>query len=333
MPKKPKDTDYLALSARLHAMEGRLLTRERMERMIDARDDGEAAKVLTECGYGDGGGLDAQTLEPMLAQARGALLEELHRICPDPALVEVFQLKYDYHNAKVLLKARHGEKNREELLLSGGRYQPQWLQERLAREELRDLCPAFRRALEEGREVLSATGDPQMADFALDKAQYCEMLELAQGTGCAFLVGYVRLCIDGTNLRAAVRAGRLNKTSDFLQLALVPGGTVSLRALTTARGEELAGPFQAGKLQRAAQVGAALAQAGAGPLTAFEKLCDDALTDYLAGAQRVAFGPETVIGYLYAREQELTAIRVIVAGRSARLPADTIRGRLRESYV
>ena len=39
-----KDTDYLALSARLHVLETRLLGHERMERMIDAKDAVEAAK-------------------------------------------------------------------------------------------------------------------------------------------------------------------------------------------------------------------------------------------------------------------------------------------------
>ena len=48
-----RDTDYLAVSTRIHAMENRMLTRERMERMIDAKDSGEAAKVLSECGYGE----------------------------------------------------------------------------------------------------------------------------------------------------------------------------------------------------------------------------------------------------------------------------------------
>ena len=42
-----KDTDYLTISARVHAMERRLLTRERMERMIEAKDHAEAAKVLS----------------------------------------------------------------------------------------------------------------------------------------------------------------------------------------------------------------------------------------------------------------------------------------------
>ena len=32
-------------------METRLVTRERMERMLDARTDEEAVKILTECGY------------------------------------------------------------------------------------------------------------------------------------------------------------------------------------------------------------------------------------------------------------------------------------------
>ena len=46
-----KDTDYLAISTWIRAMEKRLLNRERMNRMIEARDDGEARKVMSECGY------------------------------------------------------------------------------------------------------------------------------------------------------------------------------------------------------------------------------------------------------------------------------------------
>ena len=37
-----RDTDYLSISTRIHAMEKRMLTRERMDRMIEAREDGEA---------------------------------------------------------------------------------------------------------------------------------------------------------------------------------------------------------------------------------------------------------------------------------------------------
>ena len=48
MTKKIKDTDYLAVSARVRAMENSLLTRDRMEQVLEARTDEEAVKELTE---------------------------------------------------------------------------------------------------------------------------------------------------------------------------------------------------------------------------------------------------------------------------------------------
>ena len=51
MAKKIKDTDYLVISARIKAMESGLLTRERMEQILDARSDEEVQKILQDCGY------------------------------------------------------------------------------------------------------------------------------------------------------------------------------------------------------------------------------------------------------------------------------------------
>ena len=84
---------------------------------------------------------------------------------------------------------------------------------------------------------------------------------------------------------------------------------------------------------QAAALGAARTQPDSGPLTEFERLCDNAVTGYLASASRVPFGEETVIGYLYAREAEITAVRIIMAGRMAGLDGETIRSRLRATYV
>ena len=68
-------------------------------------------------------------------------------------------------------------------------------------------------------------------------------------------------------------------------------------------------------------------------MTEFEKLCDDAVGDYLAGAQFVPFGEAPLLGYLAARETEYTNLRILLLGRSTGLPADVIRSRLRASYV
>ncbi|MGI5963440.1 MAG: V-type ATPase subunit [Lawsonibacter sp.] len=323
-----KDTDYLSISARVRAMENRLLTRERMDRMIEARDAAEAMKVLAECGYPEGG-----SLEQMLAQARADTVRDLENAVPDRRLVEIFQLKYDYHNAKAILKAQAMGQNVERLLLPGGRYDGAQLLEGWRREDMRGCSEVFRRAMMQAWSTLTESRDPQKADLELDRACYQEMLQLAKEVDSPFLEGYVRLLVDVANLRIAVRVGRMGKESDFLRQALLPGGTVSEQAVASARGESLAEVFRSGPLSQAAELGAKLAQNGSGALTAFERACDDAVTAYLAAGRRVPFGEQAVLGYLYAKESELTAIRTIFAGRAAGLDGDTIRSRLRETYV
>ena len=328
MSHRKKDTDYLAISARIRAMENKLLTRERMDRMIEARDDAEAMKLLSECGYNDSLGLDA-----CLAQARAEVFQDMEQGAPDPRLVEVFQIKYDYHNAKTILKAQAQGLSPERLLLDGGRYVPAQLWEGWQREALSGTSEAFKRAMEQGKAVLAEGGDPQQADLILDKACFAEMAQLARELSSPFLQGYVRLSVDVANLRAAVRVARMGREGEFLRQVLLPGGNVSETAIAAARGEAMGEVFRSGPLAQAAALGAKLAQPGGGSLTAFERECDNALTAYLAAARRIPFGEETVIGYLYAKEQEFTAIRAIFAGRAAGLDGDTIRSRLRETYV
>ena len=172
MLSRNKDTDYLALSARIHAMEGRLLTRDRMDRMIDAREESEALKVLTECGYGGAEGLRAQDVERVLATARAETFQELSTAAPDPRVVDVFRLKYDYHNAKVLVKAEAMGIDAGRLLLDGGRVPASGLAENYQKEQLGGLSLRFQSAIREARETLAASHDPQLADLALDRASW-----------------------------------------------------------------------------------------------------------------------------------------------------------------
>ncbi|MCI9156018.1 MAG: V-type ATPase subunit [Lawsonibacter sp.] len=327
MSHRKKDTDYLAISARIRAMENRLLTRERMDRMIEARDNAEAMKILAECGYAEG------PLDAVLGQARAEVFKDMEQGAPDPRLVEVFQIKYDYHNAKTIIKAQAQGVAPERLLLAGGRYDPAQLWDGWKREALTGVDEAFKKAMEQAQAALAEGGDPQRSDLILDRACYAEMARLAQELQSSFLQGYVRLSVDVANLRTAVRVHRMGREGDFLRQVLLPGGNVSETAIAAARGDALGEVFRSGPLAQAADLGAKLTQPEGGALTAFERECDNALTAYLAAARRVPFGEEAVIGYLYAKELEFTAIRAIFAGRAAGLDGETIRSRLRETYV
>ena len=71
-----KDTDYLAVSAWLHAMETRLLTPEKVERLLEAASETEARKLLTECGYAE-----ALPLEEALREHRETLYKSWRLLC------------------------------------------------------------------------------------------------------------------------------------------------------------------------------------------------------------------------------------------------------------
>lgn len=323
-----KDTDYLSVSSRVRAMETRLLTADRLERMIDARDDAEAIKVLTECGYPEPAGATGPQLEQALSASRTAVLDELAGAVPRPGLVDLFRLKYDYHNAKVLIKARAKGRAAEELMVRGGRYAPEQL---IA--GLKECTPVFRDSVEQAASCLESTGDPQQADMLLDRAYFEEMSRLAEQCGGPFMQGYVRLLADVANLRACVRCARMDKDRDFVSGVFVAGGSVSPQTLTASWGQPVGVPFRSGPLARAAELAEGLSKPDGGPLTELERLCDDALMDYQRTARRVPFGEEVVAGYLFAKEAEVTAARTVMAGRMAGLESDEIRRRLRRTYV
>ncbi len=331
MKNKIKDTDYLFISARIRAMEGRLLTRERMERMLEARTDADAMKVLVECGFPELDSLAA--LDSALSAERERTFADLAALSPNSQIVDVFRIKYDYHNAKTLLKAIATGTDGTHMLIDAGRVSADALRAAVSEGSYARLLDAFARAVADAQSVLASTGDPQRSDFLLDRAYFAEMLAAAKDSGSEFLLNYVRCCIDGANLRGAVRTSRMGKDADFLRLVLVPGGTVSEQLFISAfqAGAEFSPLFLGSVLKPAAELGDAAVHGGR--MTAFEKACDDALSEYLRCARLTPFGDSVLIAYIAAKENEITAARIIMSGRMAGVPADSIRERLREAYV
>ena len=332
MAKKLKDTDYLFISTYLRAREKNLLTAAGMDRMIEAPTADDAAKVLQEIGYGEFSAASDSELNAALTRERENMFADLYRFVPDKAVVDVFKVKYDYHNLKTMLKASAMGIDGRRLLMDAGRVPAEKLAETVMEGQFDRLGGALGAAAAQASEVLSATGDPQLSDFVLDRAYYAEMLSAARATGSDFLVGYVRVTIDAANLRSAVRTLRMKKGGEFLEKVLFEGGTVSVSAIIDAAfSGEVSEPFAPTVLRTAAELGAEALRGGS--LTAFEKACDDAVTAFATKAKSVSFGVEAVIGYLVAKEIEFTAVRIIMSSRMAGITGDTIRERLREAYV
>ncbi len=320
--------DYLYLSSLLRAREPRMLSREKAERMLDAPNFEDAAKMLADSGYEDMSQMSVREIEHALSERRATVFHELESLVPHPAALDLFRLKYDYHNAKVLIKSDAMNREGDSLLSPSGRVPPEKISRLFHEDRLRDLPGELGHAAEEAKALLSRSANPQLSDFLLDRAYFREMRALADELDSDFARSYVALLADSTNLRTAVRIGRMGKDIGYLQEALVPGGSISEeRLIAGLSGEGLASVFAGTPLGKASQM-----VSDSGSLTAFELACDNALAACLADAKLTAFGEESVIAYIAGTENELTAVRMILTGRLAGVPTDTIRERLRDLY-
>lgn len=316
----------------LRAREPKLLTRDRAERMLDAGSFEECAKLLTDCGYADMSAMSAKEIEHSLSSRRDELFAEMEKLAPDKGVVDVFRMKYDYHNAKVLVKVEAVGQDGARLMSRSGRFAPEKLAELYTEEELGQLPQIYAAAVADAKSVLARTSNPQLADFILDRAYFAEVRDAAQCAECPFLTGYADILTDSTNLKSAVRTLRMGKDLEFMDSALIPGGSVSADRIVAAGDKEsITALFANTLLERAAALGADAVEGGS--MTAFELACDNAVNAYLRSAKLISYGPEALIAYLAAVEGEITAVRMILTGRLAGIDPDVIRERLRDMYA
>lgn len=328
---KIKDTNYLYITSVIRAKEPRLITGAQLDRMIEAKSDVEALRVLEECGFDDLNNMDSVSVQKRLDKYLGEILDEIGKNVPDYSLINIFRLKYDYHNAKVLIKSQAAGIDGTRIMSTVGRYTPEFLNECFVKGVQETLTPEFFQSIIEAKNVLARTNDAQQADFILDRAYFGELCQLADCLESEFVHGYCKLSIDIANLRTAVRATRMGVDSFILQSALIDGGNTPVSSIMANHdGDGLYKVFS-DHLTEAAERGFASSEGGS--LTLFEKACDNALINYLKEAKMVSFGEAPVVAFIASVEAEITAVRIVISSRKAGIASETIRERLRDSYV
>ena len=106
--------------ARVRVLETRLLSRDRIERMADALSAEEALKILAETSYAP---LVAEVGSPydyeeILVREMKRVRRFIEEISPEPDMIGLFFLKYDFHNLKVILKNKYLGNENDDLALS-----------------------------------------------------------------------------------------------------------------------------------------------------------------------------------------------------------------------
>ena len=327
MSKKMKDNQYICLSAILRAKEARLLTQAQIDRILSEREFSDACRIAMEGGYEDMSCMDVNGVNDALARFRAQQVAELDELVPDYAVLDLFRMKYGYHNAKVIVKCGGDlEKNRY-LLSDSARFSEEELLEVYQSEDGDGMLPhGYAVAIREARNALARAGNPQLSDFILDKAYFAEMLKEAGKSDKTYITDYIRMQIDQANLRSLIRTKGMPRQKELLRGALIEGGSISPDEILGALGshEQVVALYSGTEFRKAVDEA---------DLSMFEKEADNALHNYVMQVNMVSFGPEVIIEYLSALEHEITTLRIVLTGKLMGIPEEKLRERLRDRYV
>lgn len=333
---KIKDTDYLFSTARVRSVEKNMLSRERAEKMIDAKTIEDALKVLEDIDYGYGGETtDANNYEKLLTEEHKKTYDFITSIAPELDYFNMFLYPYDYHNLKVIMKSEYSGTDFSDAFVDTGSIDLKVLMYSVKERDFSELTDNMENALKEIIEIFPKSNDPQVIDIILDKYCYDEMLKSAEETKSKFIIDYVKMQIDAINVKTYVRLKKMNKSWDFFTKVFLHGGNINEQIFIKNYDEtfEKFGEQLSAYGFKEAFLEGTEALAETGKFTTLEKLLDNKIIEHIRSAKYISFGIEPLAGYLIAKDNEIKIARIILAGRLAGISPELIRERLRETYV
>ena len=154
------ETRYAYSVARVRVAELNMLTKARLERMLDSDRVSGAIRVLNEAGYPEN-----SNFEEMLRLETAALYDYLREISPEPEIFDIFAYRYDIHNIKVLLKAELSGSEYENLMTDYGVIDKNALNIYIRERDLGNLPGEFEDAVNQILYTYARTKDPQIIDI------------------------------------------------------------------------------------------------------------------------------------------------------------------------
>ena len=329
--------DFTHAVARIRVIEKRLLDKNKVERLLESESAEDVLRILQETTYGEGiNNLESTyEYEKVLKEELINLYYSLYKISPEKDVIDIMSMRYDYHNIKVLIKAKALGKDLTNILIPIGTIPIDTLKNSIANGDLKPLGKYISDAVKHIELKFEETKDPQVVDVLLDKYMFNSMLEKAKELNIDYITRYVQESIDITNIKTMLRVKKQNKDGRFLEAVLIPSGTINERIYREGLNDTLEGFI--GKISRTeySKVLSSILEeyTSSGNISSLDALYDNYIMNHAKDAKRVNFGPEPLIAYIIAKETEIKVIRIIMVGKINKVNTEIIRERLRDLYV
>ncbi len=329
--------DYLFGSANVRTLENAIVGRDRIAQLAEAKSADEAYALLAEYGVTlcrseeSGAVAREETLLGILRSAYARVTE----LVPDSGALLLWLYPYDCNNLKAAIKCAARGIEPYSMMFDFGSVSAEQVVQAVATGVFDAFPSEMRTAAAEAVATFAKTNNPQVVDLILDRACYADMLEAARASKNDYVLRIVTAKIDLTNLMILLRVLRMRSGEAgrmLLEEALLSGGQLSTGALLEcyASGEDTLWVC----LKRSDYRDFAdLFYVSDKSLTAAERIADNALMKIIREAKFIPMGLEVMVAFLLAHEYEVRNLRIVLSGKEAGVDTQTIRERIRDSYV
>lgn len=332
-----RDT-FIGASISTRIYEDNLLNQKDLERLNEFDTLDEVLNSLNDSIY-EINELDrSEDYEIILARELKRAYDVIRDVSPDKNIGAYLIEKYNFHNLKVLLKEYIQGEDYRSIYSKMGDIDIDLIKRELGlfdegKKDLDDEDDFYLKAAFEALDAYRQNEDPAMIDISLDKAYYEKLLKLAYEISLDSLISYTKESIDLVNVKTLLRIQNLNLDLEELDKAVIDGGNIKKESL-----------IEMFKL-KLDQIRAKLSNYDIGAYTGrtlsvdkpleenildLEKVIDDHFMDFAKKAKQITYGPEILLAYLIAKENEIKNLRIIFVSKLNGLSKEFSKERLRE---
>lgn len=318
--------DYTFAVARIRAKENTLLSDNDISMLMSTKNYEECISLLTDKGWNAD---NISDYEEILQQQENQLWELLRELVDDLSDFEIFTCQKDFFNLKSAVKAVISNSSTDGIFLKSGNISPETIYNAVKNKEY-NLMPSYlSTCAEEAVKALLQTRDGQLCDIIIDNALLEYINKLALNSKSDITKLYADTFVAVANIKIAVRCCKTGKQADFINKAISECNTLNKDMLVKATlmgFDEICNYLLTTDYRGAVE-----------PLkksfSAFEVWSDNKLTESLKPQKWEPFSIGALIAYIFAKENEIKTVRIIISAKVNSLDNELIEERLRKMYV
>ncbi|WP_198031403.1 V-type ATPase subunit [Jeotgalibaca sp. PTS2502] len=330
-----KDIDYKAINTLIRTYELKLLQKDDFERLLKADDLKATLDTLkaTDYEFDQEELLQTKQFNEMLMAHLADVYREMYEVAPQPQLLDLFTLRYTYHNLKVLLKDLFLESNQETLLIPIGSLSVDQLKTLVSSGKNDNAHPLMVEAVRLTKEDFEERQLIEAVTVYMDTYYLRHLRAISDDLQNEDISAIVDILIDLYNLTTLVRSLNQGKPRSHLYALLSSSGTVSKQDLID---DSINGAVSVLKKYYSSKVyGSKLEvviEDNKINTLKLDKIMDELISEIVSEGIYQAFGPMPLLGYIYAKETEITNLRLVLVGKDNQIDETILRERMRTIY-